>query len=78
MNPDGHTRIPAYLRGRPCRILNCAGTFLFSDARANGKPDVVQSLYTVLFAARDVWGADADGTTSLVADLFESYLEKRT
>jgi nitrile hydratase len=78
MNPDGHTRIPAYLRGRPGRILNCAGTFLFSDARASGRSDVVEPLYTVLFTARDLWGADADVTGSLAADLFESYLEKHT
>lgn len=78
MNPDGHTRLPGYLRGRPGRIVNYAGTFLFSDLRARGEPDVLQALYTVVFDARDVWGADAAGATSIAADLFESYLEKQT
>lgn len=76
MNPDGHTRIPVYLRGRPGRVLTCAGTFLFSDARVAGQPDVREALYTVLFAAGDLWGADADPTQTIAADLFESYLER--
>ena len=75
MNPDGHTRIPVYLRGRSGRIEDVAGTFDLSDARAKGIRDVRERLYTVLFAARDVWGADADPTQTLAADLYESYLE---
>ena len=74
MNPDGHTRIPVYLRGRPGRIERCAGVFLFSDAVVAGRHEE-QALYTVTFAARDLWGADADGSQSLAADLYESYLE---
>jgi nitrile hydratase subunit beta len=76
MNPDGHTRIPVYLRGRPGRVLNFAGVFRFSDAVVAGRPEVVEPLYTVMFAARDLWGADADPSQSVTADLYESYLEK--
>lgn len=77
MNPDGHTRLPLYLRGRPGRILNYAGTFPLSDARAGIKRDIAEALYTVEFKALDVWGSDADATSTIVADLFESYMEKR-
>lgn len=77
MNPDGHTRIPVYLRGRPGSIVRCAGVFRFSDAVVAGRP-VDQALYTVMFSARDLWGADADSSQTLAADLYESYLEKDT
>jgi nitrile hydratase len=75
MNPDGHTRLPVYLRGRPGSIVYCAGVFPFSDAVVAGRP-VDEPLYTVLFAARDLWGADADAAQTLTADLYESYLEQ--
>ena len=75
MNPDGHTRLPAYLRGRPGRIERIAGVFDLSDARAKGIRGVSEPLYTVLFDARDLWGADADARQTLTADLYESYLE---
>ncbi len=74
MNPDGHTRLPAYLRGRSGNVVCRAGVFPFSDAVVAGRP-VAQALYTVMFAARDLWGADADPTQTLAADLYESYLE---
>jgi nitrile hydratase len=76
MNPDGHTRIPVYLRGRPGSIVRCAGVFRLSDAVVAGHPEVEEPLYTVMFSARDLWGTDADGSQSLAADLYESYLEK--
>jgi hypothetical protein len=51
--------------------------FPFSDAVVAGRP-VDQALYTVMFWARDLWGADADSSQTLAADLYESYLEKDT
>lgn len=75
MNPDGHTRLPAYLRGRQGRIECIAGVFDVSDARAKGVRNVREPVYTVLFDARDVWGADADPRQTLTADLYERYLE---
>jgi hypothetical protein len=77
-NPDGHTRIPVYLRGRPGRIEAVPGSFLFSDAEAKGIHGVRETLYTVAFRATDLWGTDADPTETLAADLFESYLERAT
>lgn len=74
-NPDGHTRIPVYLRGRSGVIEKVAGTFPFSDAEAKGIRGVREPLYTVAFQAAELWGGDADPSESLAADLFESYLE---
>ena len=74
-NPEGHTRLPAYLRGRVGRIERIVGAFPFSDERAWGRGSAeAQVLYTVCFAGRDVWGDDAQAAT-ISADLFESYLE---
>lgn len=75
-NPDGHTRIPVYLRGRRGRIEAIPGRFLFSDAEAKGIRGVRELLYTVAFSATELWGADADPTQTLAADLYESYLEQ--
>jgi len=75
MNPPGHTRLPAYLRGRPGRIVWELGTLPFSDARAAGDRAAAQRTYTVRFATADIWGADGDPHGSICADLFESYLE---
>jgi nitrile hydratase subunit beta len=72
---EGHTRLPAYLRGRVGRIERVVGAFPFSDERALGRADVPsQTLYTVCFAGSEVWGVGAQAAT-ISADLFESYLE---
>ena len=75
MNPPGHTRLPAYLRGRPGRIDVVLGTLPFPDERAAGAVSAKQTAYTVHFASADVWGPDGDARGSICADLFESYLE---
>jgi len=73
-NPEGHTRLPAYLCGRIGRIERVIGAFPFADDRACGRGSAAQMLYTVCFAGSDVWGDDAQAAT-ISADLFESYLE---
>jgi nitrile hydratase len=74
-NPDGHTRIPVYLRGRRGVIERVVGTAPFSDAEAKGIRGRNEPLYTVAFSAAELWGAEADPSQTLAADLFESYLE---
>jgi nitrile hydratase subunit beta len=76
MNPAGHTRLPAYLRGRPGRVVWILGTLPFSDLRAGGDKAAAQPAYTVRFDTADVWGSDGDPGGSVCADLFESYLER--
>jgi nitrile hydratase subunit beta len=75
MNPAGHTRLPAYLRGRAGRIEHLLGTLPFSDRRAAGAASAKEPAYTVRFSTRDIWGVDGDARGSICADLFESYLE---
>jgi hypothetical protein len=71
----GHTRLPAYLQRKPGVVANLLGEFALPDARAAGHPEAAKErLYSVRFAARDVW-PDAAPEDAIVADLFEPYLE---
>jgi hypothetical protein len=75
-NPAGHTRLPAYLRGRRGTIVFVAGIFPLADERARGIHDAaVHYVYTVRFGAADVWGTDAQDSFTIAADLWETYLE---
>lgn len=75
-NPAGHNRLPRYLRGKPGVIEAVHARFPIADERAAGR-DQPETLYTVAFAADDIWGADAEPNGVLHADLWESYLAAR-
>ncbi|HEV3155231.1 MAG TPA: SH3-like domain-containing protein [Candidatus Baltobacteraceae bacterium] len=72
-----HTRLPAYLQQKPGIVRECLGAFPFPDQNAvdPNRADAV-NLYTVEFSARDVW--DSSGTGTILADLFEPYLEPQS
>jgi len=70
----GHTRLPAYLQRTQGVVVALLGEFPFADERAMGRGARAERLYTVRFAARDVW-PDAAAGDAIAADLFESYLE---
>lgn len=70
-----HTRAPRYCRGRPGVIHALNGGHVFPDTNAAGKGEQPQHLYTVRFAARDLWGEQAAARDSVYADLWEPYLE---
>jgi nitrile hydratase len=75
MQPAGHTRLPRYARGKSGIIISHYGGHVLPDASAHGKGDAPQHLYTVRFAARELWGAAANPRDSVHLDLWESYLE---
>jgi nitrile hydratase beta subunit len=69
----GHTRLPAYARGRQGRITALHGGWIFPDTNAHGGGECPQQLYTVTFSAAELWaGGDPHFDVSL--DLFEPYL----
>lgn len=70
----GHTRLPRYARGKPGRIAATHGTFLVADCNAVGDR-TREHLYTVVFAARDLWGSGAHGGDTVTLDLWDRYLE---
>ncbi|MBV1902294.1 MAG: nitrile hydratase subunit beta, partial [Marinosulfonomonas sp.] len=68
-----HTRLPAYARGRVGEILAHRGAHPLPDDSAQGV-ETPQHLYTVVFTARELWGADAAPRDTVALDLWESYL----
>jgi len=72
---SGHTRLPAYARGR-CGIVTAVhGGWVYPDTNAHGLGEQPQYLYTIAFAGSELWGAQAESGTRVYLDLFEPYLE---
>jgi nitrile hydratase len=76
MNPKSHTRLPRYARGKTGVVVAARGAFVFPDTSAHGQGEAPQWLYTVRFAARELWGAGAEPNGSVTIDAFEPYLER--
>ncbi len=76
MNPMGHTRIPRYARGRRGRIATVHGVHVFPDSNSAGRGEDPQWLYSVTFAAREIWGPEARDGDEVRVDLWEPYLER--
>lgn len=70
----GHTRLPAYARGRRGTVTTWHGAWVFPDSNAHGRGEQPQHLYTVVFDGIDLWGAAAEPGTAVSLDLFEPYL----
>jgi nitrile hydratase subunit beta len=75
INPVGHTRLPRYVRGRAGVVDRDHGVFVFPDTNAHFLGEKPQHVYSVRFAARDVWGDQASPNDSLYIDLWDDYLE---
>ena len=75
LNPMGHTRLPRYARGKRGVIALHHGAHVFPDTNAHGLGEHPQHLYTVRFAARELWGKAAEAKASVLIDLWESYLD---
>jgi len=75
IHPQGHTRLPRYVRGKPGVVELVHGCHAFPDSVASGRGDDPQWLYTVVFDSRTIWGDDADPTLRISIDAFEPYLE---
>jgi len=75
MNPVGHTRLPRYARGKQGVIHRHHGIFVFPDTNAHFLGEHPQHLYSVRFAARELWGDAASAPDYVYLDLWDSYLE---
>jgi nitrile hydratase subunit beta len=73
LNPQGHTRLPRYARGKRGDVVRVHGCHVFPDSSAHGKGDDPHWLYNVRFAASDLWGEGRHGSVHI--DLWEPYLE---
>lgn len=75
IHPTGHTRVPRYVRGRRGVVAIDHGVFIFPDTHAAGQGTKPQHVYSVRFAARELWGPDAPARDSVYVDLWDDYLE---
>jgi len=71
----GHTRLPQYATGAQGRILLFHGAHVLPDSNAHGLGEAPEPLYTVLFAASELWAAPAHPGDEVTLDLWQSYLE---
>ena len=71
----GHTRLPRYVRGRVGAIHAYRGNHILPDAKSRGR-DEAEPLYTVAFAAGDLWPEAGARRDRVFVDLWESYLER--
>lgn len=74
-NPEGHTRLPRYARGKIGVIEAVREGYVFPDTNAHGGGENPQWVYTVVFDGPQIWGEGSDPTLSVSIDAWESYLE---
>ncbi len=70
----GHSRCPAYVRGKAGTVVDVQGTFSLPDVEAHSTARVTEALYTVRFDAAELFD-DAAPSTWVNVGLWDSYLE---
>ena len=75
INPVRHTRLPRYARGKLGKIDRDHGVFVFPDTNAHFLGEKPQHVYSVCFAARELWGAQASEKDCVYLDMWDDYLE---
>jgi nitrile hydratase subunit beta len=75
INPEGHTRLPRYARGKLGEVVLYHGGHVFADASAHQPNSPAEPLYAVRFTARELWGEAADAKHSVTLDLWEPHLD---
>jgi nitrile hydratase subunit beta len=78
MHPRGHTRLPRYARGKLGVVTRVHGAHVLPDTNAHGAGEHPQWLYSVRFAARELWGEDAEPDLTVSIDAWEGYLDPVT
>jgi nitrile hydratase subunit beta len=74
MHPEGHTRLPRYVRGHVGTIECVRGCHVFPDAVVAGRGEEPDWLYTVVFDGRELWGENGDPTLKVSVEAWEPYL----
>lgn len=72
-DPPHHTRLPRYARGAIGTVVEAQGRHLLPDDRSRGIASDPQTVYTVRFAATELFG---EGDHQVTVDVWESHLEE--
>ena len=75
IHPVGHTRLPRYARGKTGKIERDHGVYNLPDTSADGRGPHRQHVYSVRFAARELWGDQASPRDCVHLDLWDDHLE---
>ncbi len=86
---SGHTRLPAYARGKIGQVIDVHGGWVYPDTNAHGRGEQPQHLYTVAFTGSELFPAPIDAADDqpessqdqnirVCLDLFEPYLTPAT
>ena len=75
IHPAHHTRLPRYARGKQGIVHRDHGIFIFPDTNAQFAGEHPQHVYSVRFAARELWGEQASPRDSVYIDMWDDYLE---
>ncbi len=75
IHPAHHTRLPRYARGKQGIVHRDHGIFIFPDTNAHFAGEHPQHVYSVRFAARELWGEQASARDSVYIDMWDDYLE---
>jgi len=70
-DPPHHTRLPRYARGARGTVVERQGSHPLPDRRARQLPAEPEPVYTVRFAAAELFG---EGDHTVTVDLWQSYL----
>jgi hypothetical protein len=70
-DPPHHTRLPRYVRGATGTVIDRQGSYPLPDRRVSQLPAGPEPVYTVSFAAAELFG---EGDHTVTVDLWESYL----
>ena len=76
IHPAGHTRLPRYARGKAGTITRDHGVYSFPDTTAHFLGEKRQHVYSVRFAARELWGDSASPRDFIYIDMWDDYLER--
>ena len=75
MHPTGHTRLPRYARGKLGTVDRDNGVFVFPDTNAHFLGERPQHVYSVRFAASELWGEQAASRDAVYINMWDDYLE---
>lgn len=71
---SGHSRMPAYIRGKTGLVVGISRPYPFPDAAAHRLAAPAEPTYDVSFTTEELWPDSAD-RASVQVGVFESYLE---
>jgi len=75
MHPSGHTRCPRYVRGAIGLVEGVQGADRLPDRAVYGEEITPEPVYSVAFGSQELWGPSEEPASTVLLDLWESYLE---